>query len=224
MLLTLDDKDYYIPQKWSEVSLGSYQRFMELANDETDEHTQSLNTISTLTGAPQGLLEKCKKSDIDKVLECVGGLLNHKVNTTLNMRITIDGVDYGFHPNLKDLTMAEFVDLDNNLKEPWENMHKIMAILYRPIIKINKKKYEIEDYDSTKCMQNAEKLKEALSIATVNGASGFFLTIAKEYQAALQLYSSSQQKQTSKNTRGQKSSLTKSGVGTELSTTLQTAT
>tara|TARA_R110002167_G_scaffold109315_2_gene278679 strand:- start:4565 stop:5239 length:675 start_codon:yes stop_codon:yes gene_type:complete len=222
MLLTLAEKDYYIPQKWSEVTLGSYQRFMELAKDETDEHTQALNTISALTGAPQGLLEKCKKEDIDEVLKCVAGLLTHKVNTTLNTHITIDGVEYGFHPKLKDLTMAEFVDLDNNLKEPWENMHRVMAILYRPITNKKKNKYDIEEYDSTKCMQNAEKFKDALSIATVNGASGFFLIIAEEYQVVLQSYLNKQQKKMKKTTKMQKNSLTTNGVGTELSSTSPT--
>ena len=95
MLLTLNDKDYYIPQKWTEVSIASYQRFMELASDETDEHTQALNTISALTGAPQELLEKCKKEDVDNVLKCVAQLLSRKVNTTLNTNITVDGVEYG---------------------------------------------------------------------------------------------------------------------------------
>ena len=38
MLLTLNNKEYYIPQKWTEVSLSCYQKFMQIEKD-TDKHT-----------------------------------------------------------------------------------------------------------------------------------------------------------------------------------------
>tara|TARA_R100000655_G_scaffold26970_1_gene55290 strand:+ start:461 stop:1108 length:648 start_codon:yes stop_codon:yes gene_type:complete len=215
MLLTLDNNNYFIPEKWTEVSLGSYQKLMKASESETDEHTKTLNMISALTGAPFELLEKCKKQDIDKVVECISKLLDVKVNATLNTQINIDDVDYGFHPNLKDMTMAEFVDLDNNLQDVWKNLHKTMAILYRPITKSKGKKYAIEEYDSTKCMKNAEIFKDRLSIATVNGASGFFLTIATEYLNILRLSLNQKQKKMMKDIEIQNSNLEKSGVGME---------
>tara|TARA_Y100001938_G_C8040002_1_gene405636 strand:+ start:412 stop:1053 length:642 start_codon:yes stop_codon:yes gene_type:complete len=213
MLLTLNDKEYYIPQKWTEVSLSCYQKFMQIEKD-TDKHTKALNTISCFTDAPFKTLEKCKKSDIDIVLKYVAKLLTKKVNTTLNYIIEVDGVEYGFNPNLKDMTMAEFVDLDNYLNDIWKNMHKIMAILYRPVIKRKNKKYNIEDYDSTKCLKVAEIFKDALSVATVNGASNFFLTIAKEYLNVLQLYSN-KKKNKKKTYMTQNNNLATNGVGME---------
>lgn len=221
MLLTLNDKDYYIPQKWTEVSLESYQKLMNNVDDKTDEYTKTLSTINCLTSAPIDVLEKCKKTDIELVTQAVSKLLEVKVNTTLNMIITVNDIEYGFHPNLQDITFAEFVDLDNYLSDPWKNMHRIMAVLYRPITKQNKKKYKIEDYDSTKCMQTAEVFKKSLSVATVNGASSFFLTIAGEYLSVLQSSLSKKQKKMLKDTEiTNKSSIT-SGDGTELSTTSQ---
>ena len=221
MLLTLDNKDYFVPQKWSEVSIESYQKLMQYVGDEADEYTKVITTIHALTKAPIEVLEKCKKSDIEKLSSAVSNLLNIKVNTTLNMLIEVDGVEYGFHPNLEEITFAEFVDLDNYLSDPWPNMHRIMAVLYRPVIKQNKKKYKIEDYDSTKCMKTADIFKEALSVATVNGASNFFLTIANEYLTVLQSSLSKKQKKMLKTTEIQKNNLITNGGGTELSTTLQ---
>ena len=173
-----------------------------------------MNTISCFTDAPFETLEKCKKSDIDIVLKYVAKLLTKKVNTTLNYIIEVDGVEYGFNPNLKDMTMAEFVDLDNYLNDIWKNMHKIMAILYRPVVKRKNKKYNIEDYDSTKCLKVAEIFKDALSVATVNGASNFFLTIAKEYLNVLQLYSN-KKKNKKKTYMTQNNNLATNGVGME---------
>ena len=61
MLLTLNEKDYYIPQKWTEVTLGSYQKFMDVTSDDLDEHTNNMNGISALLGVPLEILENAKK-------------------------------------------------------------------------------------------------------------------------------------------------------------------
>ena len=143
MLLTLNDKDYLIPQKWTEVSLGSYQKFSEANTDETDEHTANLNAISALIGVPMEVLEKCKKNDIDQVIQVLGKLTEVVPNTTLNLIVEIDGKRYGFHPNLKDITFGEFVDLDNYLENPLKNLHKVMGVLYREITFEKKGKYTI---------------------------------------------------------------------------------
>ena len=216
MLLTLNDKDYLIPQKWTEVSLGSYQKFTEATTDETDEHTANLNAISALIGVPMGVLEKCKKKDIDQVIEVLGKLTEVVPNTTLNLIVEIDGKRYGFHPNLKDITFGEFVDLDNYLENPLKNLHKVMGVLYREITFEKKGKYTIEEYDSLKALKNAELFKEKLSIGTVNGAAAFFLNIGKEYQAImLSSFKANSKKMLSKQ---QNKRSVESGVGTELST------
>jgi len=215
MLLTLDDKDYLIPQKWTEVSLGSYQKFTEAATDETDEHTTNLNAISALIGVPMQVLEKCKNSDIDELRKVLGKLTEVVPNTTLNLIIEIDGKRYGFHPNLKDITFGEFVDLDNYLENPLKNLHKVMGVLYREITFEKKGKYAIEEYDSLKSLKNADLFKDKLSIGTVNGAAAFFLNIGKQYQAIM--LSSLKAKNKKMMSKQQTKHLTESGDGTELS-------
>lgn len=211
MLLTLNDKDYLIPQKWTEVSLGSYQKFIEATSEDLDTHTNNLCAISALVGVPMQEIEKCAKKDVDAVLEVLSKLISVKVNETLNLIITIDGVDYGFHPNLKDITFAEFVDLDNYLENPIENLHKVMGVLYREVTHEKKGKYDIVEYDSSKCIENANKFKDAMSIGTVNGAAAFFLNIGKEYQIIMQSYLKSKNKK--RITEIHKHSLEKNGVG-----------
>ena len=43
------------------------------------------------------------------------------------------------------MTFGEYVDIDTNISD-WDNMHKTMAVLYRPIKKKIKDKYIIEEY------------------------------------------------------------------------------
>ena len=132
MILEVQDKEYQIPERWTQVKLGDYQNYMEQSKDVTDAVTLNLLTISCFTGIPYEKVEKIRKGDVDVVLGEFKKLLNKKMNTTLNMIIEIDGVDYGFNPNLKDMTLGEFVDLDNRLDNGWQDMHRVMAILYRP--------------------------------------------------------------------------------------------
>jgi len=92
-----------------------------------------------------------------------------------------------------------------------------MAILYRPITKQKKGKYDIEDYNSDKSFEVANMFKESLSVATVNGAANFFLTIGVEYQAIMQSSLSKKQKQMMKKKEDLQTTTTsiQSGVGTE---------
>jgi len=50
-----------------------------------------------------------------------------------------------FIPNLDDITNGEYVDLDTYIPD-WDEMHKAMAVLFRPVIQNLKDKYIIEDY------------------------------------------------------------------------------
>ena len=43
-----------------------------------------------------------------------------------------EGINYGY-ADISTMTLAEFVDLESLCKKPTENLHEIMAVLYRPI-------------------------------------------------------------------------------------------
>lgn len=110
----------------------------------------------------------------------------------------LDGVRYGFS-SISKLTLGEYVDLERLAKKPQENIEEIMAILYRPIVKDRFKGikwafknaykvglgdaenlfkyYELEKYDSSTRLDNANKLS-VLPASMALGALTFFLTLA----------------------------------------------
>ena len=51
----------------------------------------------------------------------------------------MEPLTYGFIPNLSEITMGEYIDIEGHCKEAHNNLHKIMSILYRPIVKETKK-------------------------------------------------------------------------------------
>lgn len=189
MDLVINNTNYSIPTSWSQVSLGKYMDYMLDIEGVEDELAQTIITISAFTDAPKQVLQNCKKSDIDAVMSELGKLIEQETNKHLNLIITIDNIDYGFHPNLHELKLKEFVDLDNKLADGWNAMDSVMAILYRPITEQKGDKYKIEEYDFRSAKKRAEIFRDNLSVNTVNGAASFFLTIGMDYISTMQVYS-----------------------------------
>lgn len=70
-----------------------------------------------------------------------------KLNEDFVNRFEFNGIEYGFIPNLQNITTQECLDLDKLLKEG-KQLNKIAAILYRPITKSFNEYYDIEPYES----------------------------------------------------------------------------
>jgi hypothetical protein len=72
----------------------------------------------------------------------------NNVDLPLQKFITIDGVEYGFEPDLSRMAYGAYVDISKyetfEINEKWA---EIMSILYRPLIKKTGKIYDIKAYD-----------------------------------------------------------------------------
>ncbi len=202
MQIVINKQSYYVPSAFNEVKLGNFIDYMAQYNEEDDDAKKQLVLVSTLTGAPKLLLEKAKKSIVDQAVK------------ELNLVFEIDNIEYGFHPNLHELKLKEFVDLDNKLADGWQTMAEVMAILYRPVTKRKGDKYRIEEYDFKTAKHRAKLFKEELSVDTVNGAAAFFLSIAVQYLSITRQFSEKlNRKQRRKATRQMKSNLAKNMGG-----------
>lgn len=92
-----------------------------------------------------------------------------------------DGIEYGLENDWSKLAWGAWVDLEvfssDNIEQ---NIHRIMSILYRPIIDRKKGKYIIAPYDSNTVEDRAETFKK-LPLKYWFGASTFFLLISVIY-------------------------------------------
>tara|TARA_R110001599_G_scaffold5557_1_gene27847 strand:+ start:369 stop:1016 length:648 start_codon:yes stop_codon:yes gene_type:complete len=215
MDLVINGKEYYVPKKWNEINLKRYISFITTYSDEATDAEKELHLISTLLGVSTDIIGKAKKSVIDKVVEELKGLVEQPANENLVLEFEIDGIEYGFNPNLSELKLKEFVDLDNRLDNGWQDMHRVMAILYRPVVKRHKEKYEIEEYDFRTAAKRADIFLEELSVDIVNAAASFFLSIVMDYIKITALYSKADRKTKRGALRQMKKVLTRGTGGTE---------
>lgn len=173
-----------IPETLNDITLIQYQRYDELIKRE-DLTDIELNRrkIHLFTGLDYASVANIKQYDAEEILKTIDNALNLTVE--FEPRFSMGGVEFGFIPNLDDITQGEFIDLSTYGVDVAE-MHKLMAVLFRPI----KKKdllgnYEIVSYEGSKQYANAMK---AMPMSIVNGALVFFSNLANELVIYTQKY------------------------------------
>jgi len=192
-----------IPENLNEITLGQYQRFEKL---NTKENQDSIFLLQKMVEIFCGLDLKDVATIKYKSVQEIVMHLNKVFDTKHSLIPTfeLDGIELGFIPVLDDMTLGEYVDLDENLGD-WQTMHKAMSVLYRPVTYKKGHKYQIEEYTGI----NAEAMKR-MPLDVVFGAMVFFWNLNNELVQTILNYL---QKEAENLTTQQKEALEASGVG-----------
>jgi hypothetical protein len=91
-------------------------------------------------------------------------------------RFKLNDVEFGFITDLENISWGEYIDIEANIID-FDTMHQAMAVMYRPIVKQSKDKYEIEPYNGD--LTYAEVMKYA-PLDVVLPASVFFWNLGNE--------------------------------------------
>lgn len=135
-----------VPESMSEVSLRRYQRFIEELNGkEYTEDYVAEKILEIFCDVPAELVRNIKVEDIFRVSSQINEVLQEKPSLITKFRM--GDTTFGFIPKLDEMTFGEYVDLDTYISD-WSQMHRAMAVLYRPITKSKGDKYQIADYDA----------------------------------------------------------------------------
>jgi hypothetical protein len=134
-----------IPDSLSEVTLDQYQRYLKIQDNNQDEKFLASKMIEIFCGVKLSDTLKMKYADVDGICNILVDMFNEKPQ--LVTKFKMKGVEYGFIPKLDDISLGEYIDLDAFLGD-WENMHRAMAVLYRPIETKYGDKYSIVDYEA----------------------------------------------------------------------------
>ena len=161
-----------VPTSLSEVTLGQYQKFLKIAEDNPEGNFLNAKMIEIFCGIPLSDSYKLKMSSVTAIIDILNELLSQTPKRV--EQFTINDVQYGFIPDLDEMSLGEYVDLDGSASD-WNNMHIAMNVLYRKI-KIKKSgKYNIVDYN----VENPEKMKDMPLDAAI-GSLFFFYNLGME--------------------------------------------
>lgn len=196
-----------IPTSLDEIPLRAYQEFSKTVEGSNDETFISEKMVSLFCGIELKDVVRIKATDLADMVEHFNRLFAAK--SQFKQRFKIGDIEFGFVPNLETISWGEYIDAEKYLGS-WENMHKAMAVLYRPIIKTKGDKYEIMEYEGTAEFAELMKLTP-VSIAL--GASVFFWTLGLELLEALADYLEKETKKMSKTTGANNLNLESNGDG-----------
>ena len=132
-----------IPNDLSEITLRQYQKFLKIQEQNENESFLASKMMEIFCGIKLGDAMKMRATDVNRITSILADMFEQKPN--LVQKFKMNGIEYGFIPNLDNMSLGEYVDLDNYLSK-WESMEYAMAVLYRPITNKLKDKYTIEEY------------------------------------------------------------------------------
>ena len=123
-----------MPNKASEISLEKGIQIMNLLLEHTPTSQDKIAIISLLSNLDISIISQFSENSIEKIyskIEFINGNFFVPIYRTFKLKGTVYGlVDFNA------LTVKEYADIDFYLDEGndiYENLDKIMAILYRPI-------------------------------------------------------------------------------------------
>jgi len=175
---------YNLINSWSDVTLDKWLQIIDI---ETGSKTKEAEeTIAALSDIPEQLIKELSLRDVAVIMGKVAELQS-KQDTTLKKIIKIDGIEYAMHPDLSELTLGEYADIETFIKGGLEkNMPEIMAVLFRPIKEKSGEVYVIDAYDGNITIR-AEEMKK-MSAEQVQSALVFFYHLGKELLMTLPSY------------------------------------
>lgn len=164
--------DINIPDSLAEVTLEQYQKYLKIQNDNKDEKFLAVKMIEIFCGLRGDHVLMMRATDIQSIVNILTDMLNDtpKLVTQFKMK----GKQYGFIPKLEDMTFGEYIDLDTFMGD-WDNMHRAMNVLYRPVTDQYGDKYAIEEYQ----VDSVEQMK-GMPMNAVLGSILFFYNLGMD--------------------------------------------
>lgn len=171
-----------VPTDWSAVTLRDYLKLkkdMDAYRDEPEAVIACL--FHHLCKFP---VEYVQKLNIDTYNAIVNDLTSFMKNVELPLQreINVDGVEYGFEPNLSTMAYGAYVDISKyetlEINAKWA---EIMSILYRPIVKRSGLFYDIKSYNG---YIDGETFMD-VTMDVHFGAIFFFKTLQKDLSSSI---------------------------------------
>ena len=168
-----------VPNDWSAVTLKQYLALKkDMDTYEGDEEALTACLFHHLCKFP---IQYIQQLDIDTYIAIKSNLVSffNKADLPLKRMIEIDGVEYGFEPDLSRMPYGAYVDISKYqsiaIDKQWA---EIMSILYRPVIKQSGQLYDIAQYEGK---IDGDKFM-SVGMDVHFGALFFFVTLLKDLQ------------------------------------------
>ena len=166
-----------IPDKWSDITIETYQKYVEIQEGKGSEKNKVIKSLALLCSTTPFVVKKMAYKDLLEIMGIIKTMIDTEPDKEeFRKTFMFKKEEYGFVPNLSGISTGEYIDLENYCKSPIENLHIIMSILYRKVTFKRNERYTIESYNPDEFKE--EIFKECpMDIAL--SSLGFFLTLGE---------------------------------------------
>jgi len=166
-----------IPENWSDITIETYQKYVKIQEGKGTEKKKTILSLALLCNTSPFVIKKMAYKDLLEIMSIIKKLIDTEPDKEEFKKIfEFKGEEYGFCPNLSEISTGEYIDLETYCKEPVKNLHIIMSILYRKISFKRGERYAIEEYNPD---QFKEELFKDCPMDIALNSLGFFLTLGK---------------------------------------------
>jgi hypothetical protein len=176
----IESKTIIVPTSLKDVKLHQMLAYQGLKEDMDDTQRQ-LEAVSIFCELTMTEVMAMPFDILAKAVERITLMLTEQPEFT--PRFKMDSIEYGFIPNIDDMSVGEFIDIETYTKET-HDLWKVMSVLYRPITHSGQNgRYEIQPYNA-----NLVTAFKDMDCNTAFGAMVFFWSLGIDLLSSIQKY------------------------------------
>jgi len=176
-----------IPKTLSDITLEQAQKVLLIdQNPDIEDFATMVHSVAIMTGRTAQEIGEVHLVDLENIYNRIFSMIEGGgMEAPLQRHVKYLGREYGFIEDVRDMETGAFVDIDQMTKGDAyaENLHKIMAILYRPVDAKIGKNYRLKSYVTEQPRKRAERqavFLKHMTLDVVRGAAGFFLAVMRK--------------------------------------------
>ena len=137
------DVSLTLPTELKDIKIWQVLEYEKLNKDMADIDVL-VNMVSIFTETPTTSIRQMPYKTLIYCGQKITDAL--KQEPKLVRTFEVDGIAYGLVPNFDEISVGEYIDLENYQKEKGD-LWKVLSVLYRPIIYQQGDDYRVKEYD-----------------------------------------------------------------------------
>jgi len=170
-----------VPSSLDNIQLWQYQEYLQIADNKDPEYVNK-KLIELFCGVDMDEVDSIPLVEVEKVLEVLK--MAFEEERDLVKHFTLREVEFGFIPKLDNISLGEFIDLEGSISD-WQDIHKAMAVLYRPVNFKKGDKYTIAPYSPN---EEIEEIMKEMPLSAAMSAMVFFYRLGIQLSKATLKY------------------------------------
>lgn len=173
-----------VPKELKDITLEQTQKVLLISeNPDIEDFAKMVHSVAIMTGRTPQEIASVYLVDLENVYNRIFSMIEGGgLEAPLRRHVNYLGRDYAFIEDVREMETGAFVDIDEMTKADKyaANLHKIMAVLYRPVDAKIGNRYRLKSYVKEDPKDREERqaiFLKHMTLDVVRGAAGFFLAV-----------------------------------------------